>query len=135
MNQFKIKGEHLAKLLVAGKCRIIVESIATGNMCTFEIKKNEDWQTKQEKSFYVRSAGKILGHIRGDKYVFYPPGQPLTKEQEVFKWLWANSLKPDHLDRTVKLYHNGKCAHCQRPLTDPESVLRGLGPDCLKKLT
>lgn len=28
----------------------------------------------------------------------------------------------------------GKCGICGRPLTDPESVGRGIGPDCLGKL-
>lgn len=30
--------------------------------------------------------------------------------------------------------HSGNCGFCGRKLTDPESVKRGIGPDCLGKL-
>jgi len=30
--------------------------------------------------------------------------------------------------------HDGKCKVCNTPLTDPESLKRGIGPDCFAKL-
>ena len=33
-----------------------------------------------------------------------------------------------------RFWHQNKCAHCGRPLTDPESIARGLGPICAGRL-
>ena len=30
------------------------------------------------------------------------------------------------------VYHVGKCGRCGKKLTDPESILTGLGPSCSK---
>jgi hypothetical protein len=38
-------------------------------------------------------------------------------------------------DRIARwLIAGGNCAHCGRPLADPESVNRGVGPDCWARL-
>jgi hypothetical protein len=33
----------------------------------------------------------------------------------------------------VEFWHEGRCARCARPLTDPVSIERGLGPECATK--
>ena len=35
---------------------------------------------------------------------------------------------------TIRIYHVGRCGHCGRTLTDPDSIARGFGPDCWKLL-
>ena len=32
-------------------------------------------------------------------------------------------------------FHEGRCAVCNRPLTDPVSIQRGIGPVCLQEVT
>ena len=34
----------------------------------------------------------------------------------------------------MKIYHCGSCAVCGRRLTDPKSIIRGIGPKCRNKL-
>lgn len=34
----------------------------------------------------------------------------------------------------IHVYHNGRCAYCGRELTDLESIERGFGPYCWKKI-
>ena len=34
----------------------------------------------------------------------------------------------------MKIYHCGACAVCGRRLTDPKSIIRGIGPRCRKKM-
>lgn len=46
-----------------------------------------------------------------------------------FRHILANRI-PDKL----QFYHTGRCGYCGRPLTDPESMARGIGPTCLKHL-
>lgn len=34
---------------------------------------------------------------------------------------------------SLKIYHNGRCCRCGRTLTVPESIERGIGPECILK--
>ena len=47
---------------------------------------------------------------------------------------WRDHGRPDNADRLeAALAAEGRCRWCGRLLTDPESVSRGIGPDCLAK--
>lgn len=39
-------------------------------------------------------------------------------------------LKPDYSDERMHLFHEGVCARCGRPLTNPDSIEIGMGPVC-----
>lgn len=42
----------------------------------------------------------------------------------------VNGIAPDD----AEFWHEGRCARCARPLTDPVSIERGLGPECATKV-
>jgi hypothetical protein len=48
-------------------------------------------------------------------------------------WL-LQSLILGRMPRTVEFWHEGRCARCNRKLTDPESIARGFGPECAGKV-
>lgn len=48
----------------------------------------------------------------------------------MFDRIWAG--KP--LPAPAAIYHEGRCGRCGRPLTVPESILTGFGPDCAELL-
>jgi hypothetical protein len=48
-------------------------------------------------------------------------------------YLRANGRLDDADRLEVALVAEGRCRSCGRPLTDPESVRLGIGPDCLTK--
>jgi len=48
-----------------------------------------------------------------------------------FRWMWNALVTKDEENlATMAFYHEGRCGRCGRPLTVPESVERGIGPDC-----
>jgi hypothetical protein len=53
-----------------------------------------------------------------------------------FRWLHAQ-LYNHNADKLaqVRFFHEGKCSACGRPLTNPESIQRGLGPICAERLS
>ncbi len=53
-----------------------------------------------------------------------------AKSVQVFAWVWENI---DSLPSNVQSWHEGKCGMCAKPLTDPESIARGIGPICAAK--
>jgi len=47
-----------------------------------------------------------------------------------FKWVLSNLLTSPNMPRDLEIWHEGRCGRCGRKLTVPESVERGLGPEC-----
>lgn len=52
----------------------------------------------------------------------------------VLDLVWKDDIKP-LVDQGFHLHHEGKCCRCARKLTTPDSILRGIGPECLKHMT
>ena len=50
-----------------------------------------------------------------------------------FQWTWNHRNDPTLADK-VEIHHEGKCCRCGRKLTTPESVTRGIGPECAGKV-
>lgn len=61
----------------------------------------------------------------------------MYKDSPVYKafawyWVWINS-KPD-LSPDLEVWHEGSCGVCGRQLTVPESIARGIGPECAQRI-
>jgi hypothetical protein len=82
----------------------------------------------------------VIGVIRWDRrypspQFFLKKGTSPTPATQGFVWLLDqlyNPKAPNHWGQ-VEMYHMGACGRCGRPLTDPESIQRGLGPICASK--
>jgi hypothetical protein len=57
-----------------------------------------------------------------------------AKSFKVINWamrkVWAGSVLPEG----YAIHHEGRCARCARTLTTPESIERGIGPECAEKM-
>lgn len=49
-----------------------------------------------------------------------------------FEWFINNMHKPE-LSSYMHFFHSGRCGHCNRKLTTPESVLTGFGAICMRR--
>lgn len=47
-----------------------------------------------------------------------------------FDWVWKRVARGELLPPKVEVWHEGRCGRCGRPLTDPDSIRRGIGPVC-----
>jgi len=56
--------------------------------------------------------------------------QPVKVAQWAFGIVWNGKDMPEG----YKIRHEGKCGCCGRKLTTPESLDRGIGPECIKRL-
>lgn len=56
-----------------------------------------------------------------------------TELSRQFAFVW-NHLKNRTLPTEYHILHMGSCSVCNRPLTDPDSILRGIGPICLSRI-
>lgn len=57
--------------------------------------------------------------------------EPTSQLAKVFNWLFRAVNDPTILrTKGVSLLHEGRCCRCGLPLTNPQSIDRGLGDDC-----
>lgn len=131
------------RYITSGHAAVTVVSVSTGNRYTYRVgrqRPTQPWFVKV--MFGPDNTGDFayMGHFFSDRGVYtpgrYPAKTNITPEdvrQRVFGRLWRaillGSLPPE-----VELWHEGTCGRCGRPLTVPESVAQGLGPDCLEKM-
>lgn len=146
MNEHQLDKDRVLDFIKAGKAIISVLNEATGAHRTFKVTKpkqggvffvrilsNKDHEDERHRWLYV---GMITER---DRFV-------LTRKSAVdkgsiefksFDWLLnaAKRWKSGSAEYpTVKVFHEGKCGRCGRPLTDPASIERGYGPECVKRI-
>jgi len=84
---------------------------------------------KEQGMIYSGTVFQENGHVRLAKNV--PPTSRLAK---AMSFISAALKDTSVLKRyNVTLQHEGKCASCGMPLTHPQSIGSGFGPDCLKR--
>ena len=54
-----------------------------------------------------------------------------SKPVKVLKWALTR-VANNNLPVGYKIQHEGRCGRCGRTLTTPESISRGIGPECIK---
>lgn len=81
--------------------------------------------------------GKLIvetGEVRlTEKSKFAEDSWPVRIIRRILARMWAGE---EHQIAACgwKVHHEGKCGRCGRPLTVPESVENGIGPECIKKV-
>ena len=78
-------------------------------------------------------AYKLLGMVVDGKPTDHPDasdGERVDHARKAFTWFLRNM---DALPASCQVWHEGRCAHCSRRLTDPVSIEHGIGPICRGK--
>lgn len=57
-----------------------------------------------------------------------------TAPVKVIRWAIKQVVEGKPLPEGYSVKHEGKCCRCGRTLTTPESVERGIGPECWEKM-
>jgi hypothetical protein len=55
-------------------------------------------------------------------------------EAVAFRWFINNLMAKSAKLAQVEFWHEGYCGRCGRELTVPESIERGLGPQCARRM-
>ena len=137
-----ITPEQFRNFIFAGRSVFTLENSETGNYITFKV--------KQIKKNYKEVPGQFAIECKslGDKDHGYKFLGFVDLNERKFKkrywdanfvgfktWVWI--LKNlERLEDFTKLaiYHEGRCCKCGMPLTVPESIDSGIGPDCKKTM-
>lgn len=127
--------------IMGGRATFTVLNRETGNRLTFKVKRKE---TDKGTLYFV---GVLSGPDNTSDYTYlgtiFPDGSfRQTKGSQVgpgavsykgFKFIWERLRTGWELPEQVEFWHEGRCCKCGRVLTVPESIERGMGPECAGK--
>lgn len=128
-----------------GKAIFTVESFKSGEHKTFKIQKTKANPRFPTQSFmlslligscnetsyeYIGIVDMASGNLRLTKASRRTEGSP---DVLTFRWLMKHLFGDKQL-ANAKVHHEGKCGCCGRKLTVPESITRGIGPECFSRL-
>lgn len=124
------------KFMFAGKAIVTFLNTKTGNRFTYKIK-----AVKNSNLFFISvltspDVWTYLGTTVDGNYKVGKKSNINSDSQsnKVFSYV-LNKLKQDSLPNFIEVWHEGFCGKCGRRLTVPQSILNGLGPECIKSLS
>lgn len=136
-----ITPAQFRNFIFAGRSIFTLENQTTGNYITFKVKQMKK-EGKPIAHMYVieckalgdRSYGfELLGFLNMQAKEFRRRKNPDFVGTKTWIWLLQNLESLERFE-TLSIYHEGKCCKCGMPLTVPESIESGIGPECLRKM-
>ena len=139
-----IESTTLPNLFFAGRALLTFVNTDTKNHITVKVKQMKDRDDRSKKlpiySLSIRMNGdgengyvfagslfKDTLRIKWGKEVV--PHSTITKISE---WLIGLVKNPQLVAPNLQMFHEGICCCCGRTLTNPESIVAGIGPECRK---
>lgn len=119
--------------MTAGKAVLTLRSEKTGARFTYRVRKAKDGGA-YFVSYREGPSYEYMGMIKNDFLTTTSKSTvtPDSVEFRAFHFAW-NNLVAGKIGNHLEIWHEGRCGRCGRALTDPESIERGIGPECVKK--
>jgi len=136
---------RLRELFFAGNSGLTFQNPTTGTHMTVKVKQARDKQDRKKRLpiFFVSVSllgDQTTGFIFAGTFFTDTMTLKLSKHApsesrlgKVMTWLFHVVQNPAVLrEKRVTVLHEGRCCRCALPLTHPESINTGFGPDCLE---
>lgn len=136
--RFGTDSEALAFVL-AGNARLTLVSRKTGARFTYRVRRPADAGTDGVHFVSVLTGPdnehdfQFLGTIfEGARFVHGRKSKIAedAPSARAFAWAFRHLAQSRELPELLEVWHEGACGRCGRALTVPESIARGLGPEC-----
>ena len=133
--------EYIKEYTLAGNSTVTLQSGKTNTYYTYKFKRSKD----DSQLYFIHL---LRGPDNEDDYTYIGCYYADTryfhickKYQDKYEHNWPASIRAvayflkriNNLPSNLFVYHEGRCGACGRKLTTPESIMRGLGPECAKK--
>lgn len=125
--------------ILGGRSRFTIRSLRTQTRFTYRVTQSED----NQRLYFVsvlrgsdnESDYQYIGTLRNGRFAHGQKSRIGADAPCVvaFQYL-VKMLHQGHINPMVEFWHEGRCARCARPLTDPESITSGFGPECRKHM-
>lgn len=143
----EVKQSNALNFMLAGNSEFILYSTKTQDKFRYTLKKkkaNKESNNENEEYIYflnmynngsMEYQGIIAFNSSLNQFKFYKGSKGLGNSSDVrirsLEFV-LNKLFTGQTVGNLIVYHVGKCGRCGKKLTDPESILTGLGPSCSK---
>lgn len=138
----KLIPSRIKQFALAGNATITLQSGETGDHITYKITRHKE---NNDLYFIKLLSGPdneedytYIGCYYADNNYFNPcktykntPNRYWPKSLRVISYFLNNINK---IPSNLYVYHEGKCGCCGRKLTTPESIERGYGPECYRRI-
>ncbi len=134
-----VAPKNISAFVLAGKAIFTVRSEKTDTRFTFKIEKGDgdaphfvSVLTGPNNMADYTFVGSIF---KGERYFHGRNSRisPNATSAVAAKWVCEKVLAGVEL-KGVQVWHESRCGRCARPLTTPESVELGIGPECASKM-
>lgn len=123
---------------LAGNATLTLQSERTGAHFTFRVSKPKETRDGRPVWFVkVREGAEFayLGMIDGQRSFRRTAKSPILEGAPpavAFRYFWDH-VALGTMPAKLAVRHEGSCGRCGRPLTHPDSIEAGIGPECAKK--
>ena len=136
-------AEDAKTFILGGSAVFTITSLKTGKHFTFKVKEKKEEGLNGPNLRFVNVLAGPDNHSFDESI---PWVHPIGWQAPDCIWQgrpdalalkhWRGFLSPhnDNLPEQVKIQHEGRCCKCNRVLTHPESLDRGIGPECASTL-
>lgn len=126
---------------LAGNARLTLVSKKTGTRFTYRVRQPKGTRSSTGRVVHFvsiltgsdnESSFSYLGTIFDGGNYRHGIKSRVTEDAscaKVWSWFWPR-LRNGHGLEQVEIWHEGRCGRCGRALTVPESIKRGIGPEC-----
>ncbi len=134
----------IMQFIYGGKAVFTLRSTDTGARFTYRV--NEKTEAGRPTVYFVgllagpdnESDYTYLGWIKANQFGLTKKSREngLTEQTpsvKAFAWAFGNFAK-GIVPEKLEFWHAGRCARCGRPLTVPQSIEDGFGPECITKV-
>lgn len=121
---------------LAGNARLTIVSRATGTRFSYRLRATEDGKGTFVGVLTAPDMYTYLGFIRDHEFKRTAKSKigedaPSCK---AFTFFWRHLIERHRIHDGIEVWHEGHCGRCGRTLTVPESIQRGIGPDCAQQM-
>lgn len=133
-----VEHKDIYNFVLAGKASFTMHNIETDGRFTYKVNKMKKgtgyfisvsygYEQYTYAGMLVKSKENVVEFIKGKKGKMDETSDCIQVLVKVIRLAVRGKL-PDN----IEVLHFNKCGRCNRPLTDPVSIKRGIGPECIK---
>lgn len=135
------QAKDIEEFVMAGNATITLESLRTGRHLTYKVSRADGdkplWFVALLTGPDNDSDYTYLGLLRpGDNGIVtlcLTAKSRMTDDSEPvrgWRYMWRHVHVFKNMPPEMEVHHEGRCGRCGRKLTVPESIERGIGPEC-----
>lgn len=132
-------AEEIKTFVTAGRAVVTLKSKKTGTRYTYKVRRVPD-----SNRFFVSllsgpdntSNYSYIGLMECNSFRTTAKSNASdgTPSVQAFKYFCKSVMQQATIPEALEVHHEGKCGKCGRALTVPESIERGIGPECWSKM-